>query len=90
MISQLRGEVIEASGGLVTIDVNGVGYEVLVSEIDLEKIVAGEDIRIHTYFHVRETAQELFGFLEKNPPMMRHLHMQNNKKLHHFSITAAR
>ena len=46
------------------IDVNGVGYKVLVSESVYSKLSLGDKVKIFTYTHVREDALDLFGFLE--------------------------
>ncbi len=62
MIVQLRGEVVEKGDSWLVIDVAGVGYEVLVPEIDLDQFQLEEDVLLYTYFHVRENSQELFGF----------------------------
>jgi len=44
------------------IDVHGVGYEVSVSTGDFEAVALNQDIKFYTYHHVREQAEELFGF----------------------------
>ena len=44
------------------IDVHGVGYEVSVSAGDFEVVALGQDAKFYTYHHVREQAEELFGF----------------------------
>lgn len=64
MIGRLRGEVLETSGGLVTIDVGGVGYEVLVPDSVLAQLPGvGQqaDLRIRQIF--REDGVSLYGFL---------------------------
>ena len=44
------------------IDVHGVGYEVSVAAGDFEAVVLDQDVKFYTYHHVREQAEELFGF----------------------------
>lgn len=64
MIGRLRGEVLETAGALVTIDVGGVGYEVLVPDSVLVQIPSvGErvDLRIRQIF--REDGVTLYGFM---------------------------
>jgi len=64
MIGRLRGEVLETAGSLVTIDVAGVGYEVLVPDSVLVQVPpAGStvDLRIRQVF--REDGVTLYGFL---------------------------
>lgn len=46
------------------IDVNGVGYKVLVPESVYSKLTLGDKTKIFTYTYVREDALDLFGFLE--------------------------
>ena len=36
MIAQLRGKIVEKYDSSIIIDVNGVGYEVLVSSLDYD------------------------------------------------------
>ncbi len=74
MIARIKGEVVEVHpNGRLVIDVNGVGYELLVSDIDLEHVSIGQSAQFATYFHVRENSQELFGFTD---PESKHLFEQ--------------
>ena len=63
MIAHLSGKIAEKFGaGSIVIDVHGVGYEVSVSAGDFDAVVLGQDAKFYTYHHVREQAEELFGF----------------------------
>ncbi|MBF1024104.1 MAG: Holliday junction branch migration protein RuvA [Candidatus Nanogingivalaceae bacterium] len=63
MIAHLSGTIAEKFGaGSIVIDVHGVGYEVSVSAGDFEAVVLSQDAKFYTYHHVREQAEELFGF----------------------------
>lgn len=62
MIAHVYGVVVEKFGNAVIIDVNGLGYEVQVAASDFDASVLGEQIKLHTYHHIREQSQELFGF----------------------------
>lgn len=62
MIAHVVGEVAEKFHGSVVVDVNGMGYEVYVVARDFERVTLGEQIKLYTYHHIREQAQELFGF----------------------------
>jgi Holliday junction DNA helicase RuvA len=64
MIGLLNGKVELLQRPFVIIDVNGVGYKVLLPESVYSKLSLGEKIRIFTYTYVREDALDLFGFLE--------------------------
>ena len=63
MIAHIKGKVEEKFGlnGLI-IDVNGVGYEMLVPAPDFESVNLGEGKKFFTYHQVRENAEELYGF----------------------------
>ena len=63
MIAHLKGVVEEKFGtNGVILDVNGVGYEMMVPAIDFENCVLGEERKFYTYHQVRENAEELYGF----------------------------
>ena len=63
MISFIRGTVAGRSELSVIIDTGNIGYEVFVTSNDLDRIRKGEEIKLHTYFQVREDAMQLYGFL---------------------------
>lgn len=63
MISHIAGEVADKRLNSVVVDVGGIGYEVHVSERDIERIPSKGSVMLHTYFAVRENAQELYGFI---------------------------
>ena len=62
MIAHLVGEVVERFGSSLIIDVNGVGYEMMVPMPDFEACNLGEERKFYTYHSVRENAEELYGF----------------------------
>jgi len=62
MIAHVRGKVVEKFAGSVIIDVAGVGYEVSVAAGDFEVLHLEDEVKLYTYHHVREQAEELFGF----------------------------
>jgi Holliday junction DNA helicase RuvA len=62
MIGHLRGKVTEKSGNTIIVDVNGVGYEVMVPTPDYEAAVLNEERKFYTYHAVRENSEELYGF----------------------------
>jgi Holliday junction DNA helicase RuvA len=65
MIGRLRGVLIEKQAPEIVIDVNGVGYEVLVPMTTLYNLPAlGQEVSLYTQFIVREDAQQLFGFTD--------------------------
>ena len=62
MISHVKGVVDEKFGNSVVIDVNGVGYEVMVPVFDYDEARLGEERKFFTYHAVREQSEELYGF----------------------------
>lgn len=63
MISQLRGEVLEATASMVVLDVSGVGYELGISAQTAASLPApGGTCSLFTRLQVREDAMTLFGF----------------------------
>ncbi|MBG86927.1 MAG: Holliday junction branch migration protein RuvA [Verrucomicrobiales bacterium] len=64
MITFLRGKIVEAIPTQAVIDVNGVGYEVLIPLSSLDKLPGpGQDVQLLTHLAVREDAHVLYGFM---------------------------
>ncbi len=63
MIAHLRGRLLEKHPNRVTVDVNGVGYDVHVPlSTFYEMAEPGEEIALRIHTHVREDALLLYGF----------------------------
>jgi len=62
MISYLRGRLVQKEPAFLIIDVNGVGYQVLISLNTYSEIKEKEDITLLTMLVVREDAHILYGF----------------------------
>ncbi|MDG2019031.1 MAG: Holliday junction branch migration protein RuvA [Porticoccaceae bacterium] len=63
MIGRLQGKVLSKQAPDLLLDVQGVGYEILVplnTFFDIPEV--GETVTLHTHFVVREDAQQLYGF----------------------------
>lgn len=75
MIGRLKGIVIDKQAPDLLLDVNGVGYELLLplnTFFDIPEV--GETITLHTHFVVREDAQQLYGFSQlEERALFRHL-----------------
>lgn len=68
MIAFLRGTVIEKQPQRLVVDVNGVGYEVLVplsTYFDAADAGSPAPVTLHVHTHVREDALQLFGFASR-------------------------
>ncbi len=67
MIASLRGILLERGEGYCVIEAAGVGYQLHVSTATLGSLPApGEEVFLHTRHIVREDAQLLFGFTERD------------------------
>lgn len=64
MISFLQGKVVESLPTQVTLDVGGVGYDVLIPLSSYNKLPPpGHDVKILTHLAIREDAHVLYGFM---------------------------
>jgi Holliday junction DNA helicase RuvA len=64
MISFLHGKLVDALPTQVTVDVNGVGYDVLIPLSSFDKLPApGGEVKLLTHLAVREDAHVLYGFM---------------------------
>lgn len=63
MIAHLRGKLVHKSPTLIVVECGGVGYAVNISLHSYASLPADENIFIHTYLHVREDIQALYGFM---------------------------
>lgn len=67
MIAFLKGKLVSSDETGAIIDVNGVGFNVIMPSIDINKLPeAGGDAFIYTYLYVREDVMDLFGFSNKD------------------------
>ncbi len=63
MIALLRGKIIYKSPTEIVLDVNGIGYSVLISLSTFSALEEAEtEIQLFTHLHVREDAMLLYGF----------------------------
>lgn len=66
MIGRLRGIVLEKQPPEIVLDVNGVGYEIYMPMTCFYELPdSGTEIVLFTHFVVREDAQLLYGFTNK-------------------------
>ena len=62
MIAHIKGIIAEKFGNSLVIDVNGVGYELMVPVPDYEDALLDTESKFYTYHVVRENAEDLYGF----------------------------
>jgi len=64
MIAYLEGKIILKKERFLILNVNGVGYKVFLSQKTLTKIPQeGENLKLFCFLNIRETLQDLYGFL---------------------------
>jgi Holliday junction DNA helicase RuvA len=64
MIAFLRGTLVDALPTKVTLEVHGVGYEVLIPLSSFDRLPAvGQEVQLLTRLVIREDAHTLYGFM---------------------------
>jgi|SRR6478672_1361864 Holliday junction DNA helicase RuvA len=62
MIAFVRGKFARKTPSQIVVDVNGVGYELQISLNTYSFISSKDEGQLHTYLHITENGQTLFGF----------------------------
>ena len=70
MIAFVRGTAVDMTENSVIVEAGGIGYDIYMTGTDLSQIHMGEEVKIHTYFNVREDAMQLYGFRSKDDLQM--------------------
>lgn len=66
MIAYVKGSLSEIASDSITVDVNGIGYEILAGDYLIKQMPdIGTDVKIITYMDVKEDSQRLYGFMSK-------------------------
>jgi Holliday junction DNA helicase RuvA len=64
VITFLHGKLAELLPTQITVDVNGIGYEVLIPLSSYDKLPEiGRDVKLLTHLAIREDAHVLYGFM---------------------------
>ncbi len=63
MIATLTGLIAEKISDIVVLDVQGVGYGLLVTSEDFGALAVGQSAKVYVYEHIREQSHDLFGFI---------------------------
>lgn len=66
MIATLSGVVSEKFDDLVVLEVQGVGYGLLVTANDYSHLDSGQPVILYVHEHIREDAHDLYGFLSRD------------------------
>ena len=70
MIAFVHGIAADMTENSVIVETGGIGYEIYMTGESLSQLPMGEEVKIHTYFQVREDAMQLYGFLKKDDLQM--------------------
>ena len=65
MIAFLSGTVKERSDEAVFMEVNGIGFRILMATSALQQVRIGEKLLIHTYLSIKKMRCSLYGFLDQ-------------------------
>lgn len=63
MIAYIKGTVEYFDNEKTIIENGGIGYNIFMPQSQLSALRIDDEIRIYTYFNVREDAMQLYGFL---------------------------
>lgn len=66
MIAILSGKIAEKLTETVVIDVQGVGYGLLMPLEDYSRLATGDEARVYIYEHIRENSYDLYGFIKQD------------------------
>lgn len=71
MIAFIRGIVADMTESSIILEAGNIGYEIFMTSSAMDRLLrTGEEVKIHTHFHVREDAMQLYGFLSKDDLQM--------------------
>ena len=63
MITFINGNLYEKEPSTVTLDVNGIGYQIYIPLSSYEKLpLVGDKCKLLIYHHISDSDQKLFGF----------------------------
>ena len=64
MYAYIKGTLEEKANTFVVVENNGIGYKIFMSESAIQKIgEKKENVKIYTYYYVKEDNISLYGFL---------------------------
>ncbi len=65
MFAYFKGEIADKVKEKIVIDVSGVGYEVYMSQGDIDTLTIGSIQKIYTFTDIKEGSIQIFGFIQK-------------------------
>jgi len=63
MIAYVKGKLVEKTPTYAVVEAGGIGFRLWMPLSSYDKIgEVGQDVRLHSWLHVRDDAMDLFGF----------------------------
>jgi len=63
MLAFIKGTLVGVNKDSIVIENNGIGFNVFVPGVAFSSLPhIGQDVMVHTYFHVKEDGMNLYGF----------------------------
>lgn len=66
MIAYIKGNLTVIQEDTIIVDVSGVGYEIICPNPFVFQSSLEQELFVHTYHHVREDVQQLYGFKDED------------------------
>lgn len=67
MYSYMKGELVEILDETIVLEVNNIGYNIHIPASMIDSFQGiGQKVKVYTYFHVKEDAMKLYGFLTRD------------------------
>lgn len=71
MIAFIHGTVADMTETSVILEAGNIGYEIYMTGAAMgQSMYIGKEVKVYTYFHVREDVMQLYGFLTKDDLQM--------------------
>ncbi len=66
MYSYIKGTIAYIEEGSIVLDNHDIGYHLFVPQSVIDQVSIGDEVKLFTYFAVREDAMQLYGFLSRD------------------------
>lgn len=65
MIHYIFGKIISKNINELVVENHGIGYNIYVSDTDLDKFQINSEARVHTFLHASDKGVKLYGFINE-------------------------
>ncbi len=62
MIAHIHGKIVEKFLSSVIVDVQGIGYEITLTNLDFDQAMLDQTQKFYTFHSIKENSEELYGF----------------------------